>query len=133
GGGDERRDLRSREPGLAHHERLQRPAVGERGAYQMRPLRDGAPFAAPLGALAREPRPAPHAGVVAGAQDRHGAAGSALGEEVLLEVAADRVEAAPVNGARPVARELLEMLGGRVALVAVESVLRIALVPGGHL
>src|SRR5205085_5606112 len=59
--------------------------------------------------------------------------GPGLGEKILLEEDADRIEAAPVNVAGAEAPERLEMLGGGVALVPVEAVLRKALVQRRHL
>src|ERR1700741_1785442 len=58
---------------------------------------------------------------------------SALAAQVFHEKDADRLEAAAVDLAGAVAGEGFEVLGGGVALVTVEAVVRVALVQARHL
>src|SRR6185436_4537514 len=64
---------------------------------------------------------------------RLGQVSPALAEEVSLVEHADRVKAAAVDLARTGAPERVEMLGGGVSLVLVETVARVALVQRAHL
>src|SRR5438046_5916037 len=54
-------------------------------------------------------------------------------KQILLEANPDRLEAAPMDVAGSEARQRREVLGCRIALVAVEAVLRVAQVKRGHL